>query len=82
MLSSQCLIQMMTHRIFSRSIELLCHEQSTKIIFNALEGNYALCLLGERFRLSWLYFQEHVFLVSISVIVIFSWYFVYVLFSS
>ena len=37
----------MSHRIFSKSVHLLCDEQCTKIIFNALEGNYALCLLGE-----------------------------------
>ncbi len=43
----QCLAVLMQHRIFSKSVTLLSHEQSTKIIFNALEGNYALCLLGE-----------------------------------
>ncbi|ELT93611.1 hypothetical protein CAPTEDRAFT_162148 [Capitella teleta] len=50
-MSQECLIQMMTHRIFSRSIELLCHEQSTRIVFNSLEGNYSLCLLANLIQL-------------------------------
>jgi thiamine phosphate synthase YjbQ (UPF0047 family) len=37
----------MTHRLFKKCIDLLVNEQSTKIIFNTLEGNYALCLLGK-----------------------------------
>jgi len=28
-------------------MDLLTNEQSTRIIFNSLEGNYALCLLGK-----------------------------------
>ena len=38
---------MITERVFKRSNDLLSNTQSTKIIFNALEGNYALCLLGK-----------------------------------
>ena len=45
-LSFQCLALLMTHRVFKRSLDVLCNEQSTRIIFNVLEGNYALCLLG------------------------------------
>ena len=43
----QCLSQLVAHRIFTKSVHLLCDEQCTKIVFNALEGNYALCLLGK-----------------------------------
>ena len=43
----QCSSQLVAHRVFTKSIHLLCDEQCTKIIFNALEGNYALCLLGQ-----------------------------------
>jgi len=43
----QCLTQLVAHRIFTKSVHLLSDEQCTKIIFNALEGNYALCLLGQ-----------------------------------
>ena len=42
----QCLVVLMQHRFFTKSVTLLSNEQSTKIVFNALEGNYALCLLG------------------------------------
>lgn len=44
---AQCLIQMMTHRVFKKSLALLSNNQITKIVFNTLEGNYALCLLGK-----------------------------------
>jgi hypothetical protein len=37
---------MISHKIFLRSIEFLSAEQDLRIVFNALEGNYALCLLG------------------------------------
>jgi len=42
----QCLTLLITNRVFKRSLDLLTVEQSTRIIFNSLEGNYALCLLG------------------------------------
>lgn len=35
-----------THGIFKRSLDFLVVEQNMRIIFNALEGNYALCLLA------------------------------------
>ncbi|KAF4523556.1 hypothetical protein B566_EDAN012004 [Ephemera danica] len=37
---------LVTHKILPRCIELLSAEQDLRIVFNALEGNYALCLLG------------------------------------
>jgi len=45
----QCMSQLVTHRLFTKSVHLLSHEQCTKIVFNALEGNYALCLLGQSY---------------------------------
>lgn len=50
-MSQECLALLMTHRIFSKCVHLLCHEQSTKIVFHALEGNYALCLLANLIQL-------------------------------
>lgn len=38
--------------MFSRSLELLNSEQNLRIIFNALEGNYALCLLANLIQLA------------------------------
>jgi len=43
----QCLTQLVAHRVFTKSIRLSCDEQCTKIIFASLDGNYALCLLGQ-----------------------------------
>ena len=47
LLFSQCIATLVTHRIFKRCLNLLTCEQSTRIFFNTLEGNYALCLMGE-----------------------------------
>lgn len=50
-MSPDCLIQMMTHRVFKKSLVLLSNNQITKIIFNTLEGNYALCLMANLIQL-------------------------------
>lgn len=50
-MSPDCLVLLMTHRIFKRSLVLLSNNQVTKIIFNTLEGNYALCLLANLIQL-------------------------------
>lgn len=50
-MASECLVELMKYRIFSQSLVLLLNEQSTKIIFNTLEGNYALCLLANLIQL-------------------------------
>jgi ubiquitin-protein ligase E3 B len=42
----ECIELLITHRVFKRCLELLISEQSTRIIFNSLEGNYCLCLMG------------------------------------
>lgn len=50
-LSPECLTLLVTNRIFKRSLDVLSNEQSTRIIFNTLEGNYALCLLANMVQL-------------------------------
>ncbi|XP_074641839.1 ubiquitin-protein ligase E3B-like [Tubulanus polymorphus] len=49
--AQECLALLMTHRIFKKTIDLLANEQRTKIVFNSLEGNYALCLLANVIQL-------------------------------
>lgn len=41
------------HNIFSKSITILSGQQSMRIIFNTLEGNYALCLLANLLQLAY-----------------------------
>ncbi|KAK7473434.1 hypothetical protein BaRGS_00035310 [Batillaria attramentaria] len=47
----ECLELLVTHRVFKRCLELMTCEQSTRIIFNTLEGNYALCLMANMIQL-------------------------------
>lgn len=42
----------MTNNLFARSLELLNSEQNLRIVFNALEGSYALCLLANLIQLA------------------------------
>ncbi|XP_054713011.1 ubiquitin-protein ligase E3B-like [Uloborus diversus] len=44
--ASECLIILSNHEIFKHALDLLVSEQNTRILFNALEGNYALCLIA------------------------------------
>ncbi|XP_065343486.1 ubiquitin-protein ligase E3B [Cloeon dipterum] len=44
--SPECLNQLVTNEVFKRSMVLLSTEQNLRIVFNTLEGNYALCLLA------------------------------------
>ena len=76
----QCVELLVTHRVFKRCLELLTCEQSTRIIFNTLEGNYALCLMGRwalpclslhHLSVSWA--GGH-FTVSLSIISLSHWY--------
>ncbi|XP_014671275.1 PREDICTED: ubiquitin-protein ligase E3B-like isoform X2 [Priapulus caudatus] len=48
----ECLAVFMSNGLFKKSLELLISEQSTRIVFNSLEGNYALCLLGNIIQLA------------------------------
>ncbi|XP_041348845.1 ubiquitin-protein ligase E3B-like [Gigantopelta aegis] len=49
--AQECLSTLITHRIFKRCLDLMTNEQSTRIIFNSLEGNYALCLMANLIQL-------------------------------
>ncbi|XP_014785402.1 ubiquitin-protein ligase E3B isoform X2 [Octopus bimaculoides] len=51
--SQECMNTLVTHRIFKRCLDLLTNEQSTRIVFNSLEGNYALCLLANLVHLGY-----------------------------
>lgn len=50
----QCLTTFEKHNILSKTINLLYVEQNMKIIFNALEGSYALCLMANIVQLSYI----------------------------
>ncbi|XP_042146688.1 ubiquitin-protein ligase E3B isoform X2 [Ixodes scapularis] len=43
-----------SHGVFRRSLDILTVEQNMRILFNALEGNYALCLLANLVHLAYL----------------------------
>ncbi|XP_064612255.1 ubiquitin-protein ligase E3B-like [Liolophura sinensis] len=47
----ECMDQLVTNRVFMKCLNLLANEQSTRIIFNSLEGNYALCMLANLIQL-------------------------------
>lgn len=44
---------MTNNDIFQKSVRLLSVQQSMRIIFNTLEGNYALCLLANLLELAY-----------------------------
>lgn len=48
----QCISSFITNNMFARSLELLNSEQNLRIVFNALEGSYALCLLANLIQLA------------------------------
>ncbi|KAF2900658.1 hypothetical protein ILUMI_05537 [Ignelater luminosus] len=50
----ECITVLVNHNIFSRSLELLSSQQSMRIVFNTLEGNYALCLLANLVQLGYI----------------------------
>ncbi|XP_011307352.1 ubiquitin-protein ligase E3B [Fopius arisanus] len=52
LLSPECITCFATHSLFSRSLEILNSDQNLRIIFNALEGSYALCLLANLIQLA------------------------------
>ncbi|XP_072380057.1 ubiquitin-protein ligase E3B [Diabrotica undecimpunctata] len=53
-LSSECISTLANHKIFSRSLELLSSQQSMRIVFNTLEGSYALCLLANLIQMAYI----------------------------
>ncbi|XP_005112992.2 ubiquitin-protein ligase E3B [Aplysia californica] len=52
-IAQDCVATLVTHRVFKRCLDLLTIEQSTRIIFNSLEGNYALCLMANLVQLGY-----------------------------
>lgn len=52
MIYLQCISSFITNNLFARSLELLNSEQNLRIVFNALEGSYALCLLANLIQLA------------------------------
>ncbi|XP_015600022.1 ubiquitin-protein ligase E3B isoform X2 [Cephus cinctus] len=50
--SPECISSFTTHSLYARSLELLNSEQNLRIVFNALEGSYALCLLANLIQLA------------------------------
>ncbi|XP_067010981.1 ubiquitin-protein ligase E3B isoform X2 [Anabrus simplex] len=50
----KCITTFVSHDMFPRSLELLSSEQNTRIVFNVLEGNYALCLLANLIQLAYI----------------------------
>ncbi|XP_022906806.2 ubiquitin-protein ligase E3B [Onthophagus taurus] len=51
-LTPECISKLVSHKIFPKSLELLASQQSMRIVFNTLEGNYALCLLANLLQLA------------------------------
>ncbi|XP_059481924.1 ubiquitin-protein ligase E3B [Neocloeon triangulifer] len=45
-ISPECINQLVSNGVFKRSMTMLSSEQDLRIVFNTLEGNYALCLLA------------------------------------
>lgn len=52
-LTPECTSVLVGHSVFTKSLELLSSEQNMRIVFNALEGNYALCLLANLIQLAY-----------------------------
>ena len=59
----QCLTAMASHDLLSKCTAHLLDQQALRIVFNTLEGNYALCLLANLIHLA--YLQEPDKLVSV-----------------
>ncbi|CAH1185168.1 unnamed protein product [Phyllotreta striolata] len=53
-LSPESISTLTNHKIFARSLELLSSQQSMRIVFNTLEGSYALCLLANLIQLAFI----------------------------
>ncbi|XP_045491570.1 ubiquitin-protein ligase E3B [Colias croceus] len=52
LISPESISTFRTHALFDKSIEFLSADQNMRIVFNTLEGNYALCLLGNLIQLA------------------------------
>ncbi|XP_075221172.1 ubiquitin-protein ligase E3B isoform X2 [Lycorma delicatula] len=52
-IAPECITILETNDVLKHSLELLSVQQDMRIVFNTLEGNYALCLLGNLLHLSY-----------------------------
>lgn len=50
----QCISLLVGHGLLPRSLDLLSSDQSMRIVFNTLEGNYALCLLANLVQMAYI----------------------------
>ncbi|XP_041977850.1 ubiquitin-protein ligase E3B [Aricia agestis] len=57
-ISPETIVAFRTHGIFDKCVEFLSTDQNMRIVFNTLEGNYALCLLANLIQLAYLE-REH-----------------------
>ncbi|XP_063241461.1 ubiquitin-protein ligase E3B isoform X2 [Bacillus rossius redtenbacheri] len=48
----ECVQMLVGHGVLEKSLDLLGSEQNMRIVFNSLEGNYALCLVGNLVHLA------------------------------
>uniref|UniRef100_A0A1Y1M0Y6 HECT-type E3 ubiquitin transferase n=2 Tax=Photinus pyralis TaxID=7054 RepID=A0A1Y1M0Y6_PHOPY len=53
-ITPECITVLVNYSIFNKSLELLASQQSMRIVFNTLEGNYALCLLANLIHLAYI----------------------------
>jgi ubiquitin-protein ligase E3 B len=53
-LTPECIATINNQKLFSKSLELLSSQQSMRIVFNTLEGSYALCLLANLLQLAFM----------------------------
>ncbi|XP_066246822.1 ubiquitin-protein ligase E3B [Euwallacea similis] len=53
-LSPETISTLQQHKLFTRSFELLSSQQSMRIVFNTLEGSYALCLLANLIQMGYI----------------------------
>ncbi|KAF5298208.1 hypothetical protein FQA39_LY02632 [Lamprigera yunnana] len=53
-ITPECITVFLNHAILTKALELLSSPQSMRIVFNTLEGNYALCLLANLIQLAYI----------------------------
>lgn len=57
-LAPECIGVLVGHGLFTKSLDLLIAEQNMRIVFNTLEGNYALCLLANLIHLACIHRED------------------------
>ncbi len=53
-IANDSLTVLSNENILKKSVEILSLDQNSRILFNALEGNYALCLLANIIHLAYI----------------------------